>query len=238
MCGADSKTKPPLISCAGSSPRVRSRQWCALLPGRLPGIISACAEQTLSNAGCPTRRRDHLRVCGADSALSPAEAPARGSSPRVRSRLDLLGELAGALGIISACAEQTTVHGTRRPHCWDHLRVCGADTPHWCCSTASRGSSPRVRSRRKGGHDEPSRYGIISACAEQTTSQYPTGAPRGDHLRVCGADAELGAAGEDRAGSSPRVRSRRRLEIPRQSRIRIISACAEQTRSCQRSTVL
>ena len=116
--------------------------------GRRIGITSACAEQT-STSGAPTaRRRDHLRVCGADhSPVSRCSSPP-GSPPRVRSRPQERGRRRIRLGITSACAEQTW---TRSPPCscpWDHLRVCGADAMAEPDPLLERGSPPRVRSRQ------------------------------------------------------------------------------------------
>ena len=73
-----------------------------------------------------------------------------GSSPRVRSRLAVLDEMAGVVGIISACAEQTTLSVTAAVNCTDHLRVCGADFSISSATIRQPGSSPRVRSRPPG----------------------------------------------------------------------------------------
>ena len=50
----------------GSSPRVRSRPFAEALAKLPQGIISACAEQTLSSFRLRRDTGDHLRVCGAD----------------------------------------------------------------------------------------------------------------------------------------------------------------------------
>ena len=127
VCGADSRPDSSADSCAGSSPRVRSRRCGLSCLGWWCGIISACAEQT---RGARARARlwgDHLRVCGADQRHGRTTEPDRGSSPRVRSRRSYTDMAHFRSGIISACAEQTSRRscGRRRP--WDHLRVCGAD---------------------------------------------------------------------------------------------------------------
>ena len=107
--------------------------------------------------------------------------------------------------------------------------MCGADRLSSSSARRSAGSSPRVRSRR-GEHGaafpDP---GIISACAEQTTTYGMTNSSVGDHLRVCGADPESPRCRTALPGSSPRVRSR--LVRPETTRgpAGIISACAEQT---------
>ena len=101
-----------------------------------------------------------------------------------------------------------------------------------------RGSSPRVRSRRFWCWCPYPRWGIISACAEQTHAMVQSQFGWRDHLRVCGADLMLPSAGVDGMGSSPRVRSRLVVLLGKLRVGGIISACAEQTRTgpCRRRT--
>ena len=56
------------------------------LSGGHVGIISACAEQTRRSRSASPACRDHLRVCGADAAMTLDVYADLGSSPRVRSR--------------------------------------------------------------------------------------------------------------------------------------------------------
>ncbi len=58
-----------------------------------------------------------------------------------------------------------------------------------------------------------------------------------DHLRVCGADLPLSLVVGPNSGSSPRVRSRPVQSVDEVGGDRIISACAEQTRSSRLATV-
>ena len=172
----------------GSSPRVRSRRVDVVDDLQARGIISACAEQTTGCTGRTGRRSDHLRVCGADQLGTLAVSPDVGSSPRVRSRL--VGRRFARLphGIISACAEQTSCHGSAWCRTWDHLRVCGADRVRFSFASPIAGSSPRVRSRLAGHMTGITGLGIISACAEQTPTNTGKAWCMWDHLRVCGAD--------------------------------------------------
>ena len=174
--------------------------------------------------------RDHLRVCGADARSRVYRLPSLGSSPRVRSRREDRGGAPLEGGIISACAEQTHIVW-RLFYCpRDHLRVCGADETKGQLVETKTGSSPRVRSRRSRSLRGHVPLGIISACAEQTSSSSQSSLRPRDHLRVCGADqAELGERCRHE-GSSPRVRSRPNLRRPSCLGAGIISACAEQTR--------
>ena len=115
----------------------------------------------------------------------------------------------------------------------DHLRVCGADTSGISETYASLGSSPRVRSRRNVEQRLEAFDGIISACAEQTNTIAARAIGRRDHLRVCGADNARATDSGNHTGSSPRVRSRHHWPHSTRPTTRIISACAEQTRSCR-----
>ena len=167
-------------------------------------------------------------MCGADSVYRSPLMSTVGSSPRVRSRLDVCNTADGIHGIISACAEQTTPISSRSVAATDHLRVCGADVL-FPCGWPTKGSSPRVRCRRVLGRFQTLPHGIISACAEQTGAITVYHGVIRDHLRVCGADPQRQARRSMKAGSSPRVRSRQQVaHAPRNPR-RIISACAEQT---------
>ncbi len=162
-------------------------------------------------------------------ALRAAKTVNSGSSPRVRS-----GPLRPSLklrvaGIISACAERTTVKSTPPSTDGDHLRVCGADHMVWTSGLLAAGSSPRVRSGRVGRKHIGLDVGIISACAERTnTGRAPKPSDR-EHLRVCGADRTLGGTTRWIDGSSPRVRSGRSAMARWKDMSGIISACAERT---------
>ena len=111
----------------------------------------------------------------------------------------------------------------------DHLRVCGADRHRRRTVPQLPGSSPRVRSRRCHRSGNQPHPGIISACAEQTSSYPPSREVCGDHLRVCGADFITSSSLIPKPGSSPRVRSRPAALYCQVAYRGIISACAEQT---------
>ena len=173
-------------------------------------------------------------MCGADPLKMLCSPSAVGSSPRVRSRRDGHEPRPRRRGIISACAEQTSIAGCARNSRTDHLRVCGADTAGLHAGPTKLGSSPRVRSRQAFRYRVPLSGGIISACAEQTSATYWSQSATRDHLRVCGADNRRRVNAAAQSGSSPRVRSRLVWLSWQAWQIRIISACAEQTASDRR----
>ena len=230
VCGADFESSSGLELTLGSSPRVRSRPPANALPRLGRGIISACAEQTLVGDVVVAHCGDHLRVCGADFRIVRLVGFDGGSSPRVRSRPMIQRIAVKHIGIISACAEQTSAESLTNSSGTDHLRVCGADAVVSHGSIGVPGSSPRVRSRPSSPRCSAPNRGIISACAEQTRWRRPTKRLTWDHLRVCGADPPPSWRCSPPRGSSPRVRSRRHVLSSVDGIGGIISACAEQTK--------
>ena len=207
MCGADLASVSMAAAWAGSSPRVRSGRSGRQDHAGRGRIISACAERTAYPQAHITGQRDHLRVCGADEAITAIIGPAPGSSPRVRSGRGWSRGCRRACGIISACAERTAAPLMASVTMGDHLRVCGADVVVRRPLPDDSGSSPRVRSGRSSSSWRCTAAGIISACAEWTTNRNTMPITIKDHLRVCGADDVMLPVLRYRMGSSPRVRS-------------------------------
>ena len=171
VCGADILSFTVPHAPLGLSPRVRGRprdgqlEWCR------PGLIPACAGQTLHHLAPSDRSGAHPRVCGADRLNNLDRADIMGSSPRVRGRLGVFDAIQDELGLIPACAGQTPTSRASTPTAWAHPRVCGADRYNHNADTAVMGSSPRVRGRRDAADGAPDPAGLIPACAGQTS--YP-----------------------------------------------------------------
>ncbi len=168
-------------------------------------------------------------MCGADTSKTITNNVLEGSPPRVRSRPRSNRPESARTGITSACAEQTCQPAGLAEAAGDHLRVCGADARPLRSLRPLTGSPPRVRSRRRSGHQGRLPGRITSACAEQTSTAPMAAAWTGDHLRVCGADVSDDFQVTVESGSPPRVRSRHTSSIPDDGRVGITSACAEQT---------
>ena len=229
VCGADRLLNSTVILKLGSPPRVRSRHNGAGSLANPCGITSACAEQTMIPSLPGRLLKDHLRVCGAD-AYSHAQAKgSAGSPPRVRSRHHPDARRPIAIGITSACAEQTSCAAFSASGTRDHLRVCGADTTQARRKSRIGGSPPRVRSRHRLVRGVRPVPGITSACAEQTKLSAGVANRETDHLRVCGADRRSSIESMSSQGSPPRVRSRPYEHPHQRDEGRITSACAEQT---------
>ena len=187
VCGAVEKAPKPKFGPEGSSPRVRSGHVVVGVVHGDGGIISACAERSYGLAIFIRPSWDHLRVCGAVSPPCSSSLSSRGSSPRVRSGPASAACSTPSPGIISACAERSRRTVSAGTILRDHLRVCGAVAARANLGVENPGSSPRVRSGPPHAARRWSDPGIISACAERSTTYGMTNSSVGDHLRVCGA---------------------------------------------------
>ena len=158
-------------------------------------------------------------------------APASGSSPRVRGKQGAGRLVVEDDGLIPACAGKTTWGEAQARYRTAHPRVCGENVLGTPTKPSDRGSSPRVRGKRRGGRGRVCRFGLIPACAGKTPGAGARRERRPAHPRVCGENY----GGEDGQaivfGSSPRVRGKPH----RADRIRagpgLIPACAGKTRA-------
>ena len=198
---------------------------------RKVGIIPACAGNTIRLAWIVHRPRDHPRVCGEHRPRLPTWWVARGSSPRVRGTPSgSVGGVVGA-GIIPACAGNTKAKRGDLVGWRDHPRVCGEHSYAVEAMRSGQGSSPRVRGTLFVLSFFILVFGIIPACAGNTTSRCKKMFLPRDHPRVCGEHMRYLFDPMNRQGSSPRVRGTpgfvdASLDVPG-----IIPACAGNTRS-------
>ena len=125
VCGEHKGTQAILADGEGSSPRVRGTQPLIRPSVRCPGIIPACAGNTMAAATWRTRRRDHPRVCGEHGTLHGKATEAAGSSPRVRGTPRDNTIMFAMYGIIPACAGNTACFPGSSRAFRDHPRVCG-----------------------------------------------------------------------------------------------------------------
>ena len=109
MCGEHYISVPHVRSVAGSSPRVRGTHGSTPAHRHRSGIIPACAGNTRLCASALRRVGDHPRVCGEHVRLLMQVRVVSGSSPRVRGTLHLSDIPQFNLGIIPACAGNTTL---------------------------------------------------------------------------------------------------------------------------------
>ena len=175
-------------SRSGSSPRVRGKPGSGHVPQHARRIIPARAGQTESFTFFRMMSPDHPRACGANSMAWPVSSAAAGSSPRVRGKLSLLQHVLHGERIIPARAGQTTPRRHTRPRMTDHPRACGANVClHLLCQPV-RGSSPRVRGKRREDESRTHPHRIIPARAGQTRRLLACGGQSADHPLACGAN--------------------------------------------------
>ena len=110
-----------------------------------------------------------------------------------------------------------------------HPRVCGENS---CSSRSGRsgtGSSPRVRGNPPDRPRILRDRGLIPACAGKTAGRTQRPSASLAHPRVCGENATVVLTARTRAGSSPRVRGKRRPRRDHHLRDGLIPACAGKT---------
>ena len=129
-----------------------------------------------------------------------------GSSPRVRGTREGLHLHEIHVGIIPACAGNTSPWCYCRCRGRDHPRVCGEHRDRILQTLRTLGSSPRVRGTHVGVVVEQNHVGIIPACAGNTAKASLIDALSWDHPRVCGEHGRRIPARCSTWGSSPRVR--------------------------------
>ena len=132
--------------------------------------------------------------------------------------------------LIPACAGKTAgVMGIMLMP-WAHPRVCGENPSRISWSMSSRGSSPRVRGKRRNQTEHVLYRGLIPACAGKTPLTHALVCNLRAHPRVCGENRLALRKEINTNGSSPRVRGK-----PSPSRVfkeigGLIPACAGKTR--------
>ena len=86
--GKTSSRQAPIRSAKGSSPRVRGKPRVRPRRQRPEGLIPARAGKTTPGGALSTPHGAHPRACGENGRPARCRCSARGSSPRVRGKLD------------------------------------------------------------------------------------------------------------------------------------------------------
>ena len=206
MCGEHVRKDFFTVRVEGSSPHVRGTLQPLQSTRIAGGIIPACAGNTSSAPKVPRRSWDHPRMCG-EHALEPVDmAGFTGSSPHVRGTRVMKILLQLNIGIIPACAGNTSGSSCFMISPWDHPRMCGEHISPPMRLASTTGSSPHVRGTPASGSPSCAPTGIIPACAGNTASWPSWPWCRGDHPRMCGEHLPFHLFGVFAPGSSPHVR--------------------------------
>ena len=125
-CAGNTCIPPSPAPAVGDHPRVCGEHvvghGCSFC---LAGIIPACAGNTRLSISTSRICRDHPRVCGEHASLDVDGLSAVGSSPRVRGTPCGSEDAHCTVGIIPACAGNTTFQPETTFNIGDHPRVCG-----------------------------------------------------------------------------------------------------------------
>ncbi len=229
MCGEHSTIIDKRNSALGSSPHVRGTQRIDAREIQSCGIIPACAGNTWSMLCCQMVWRDHPRMCGEHSMVTPEQSDCQGSSPHVRGTPEkpVLADV--QTGIIPACAGNTTGFSFLGSAGGDHPRMCGEHTVLSTTHRTTRGSSPHVRGTPCPFVRPRRRAGIIPACAGNTRCWNPPHIRRWDHPRMCGEHNTVSNPTRLIRGSSPHVRGTLLCTSALVDCFGIIPACAGNT---------
>ncbi len=195
-------------------------------------IIPAHAGQTVEQGVDGVEFADHPRACGANAETRFDYVAHRGSSPRMRGKLTVLGDAIGQVRIIPAHAGQTPGARVCVALVADHPRACGANSSLPCSLLPAVGSSPRMRGKLDGFTAAAKPARIIPAHAGQTAFGSSRRRGEADHPRACGANARIDSDCVVFNGSSPRMRGKPAQRHGGQALRRIIPAHAGQTPSC------
>ena len=168
-------------------------------------------------------------MCGEHFVQPSIEFLGTGSSPRVRGTRRPVCGSALRSGIIPACAGNTAVPANDTRAAWDHPRVCGEHGAVGDPWGEPAGSSPRVRGTHRRLFGGFLFFGIIPACAGNTTAPNPIMSAYEDHPRVCGEHMFPFLSVCTPTGSSPRVRGTLQWRAPAWRECGIIPACAGNT---------
>ncbi len=173
-------------------------------------IIPAHAGQTPRRHMSVLSPSDHPRACGANASSPMMTGMSDGSSPRMRGKPHAREAVTHHDRIIPAHAGQTSTRTWAPPATKDHPRACGANLPRWFAHNNLSGSSPRMRGKRRWLVACLVGYRIIPAHAGQTPLELLFCWRATDHPRACGANVNLPPTCDERYGSSPRMRGKRR----------------------------
>ncbi len=233
VCGEHSVRCGELVTCPGSSPRVRGTRGSVI--GRIQRLrfIPACAGNTPSSGSRCRAAAVHPRVCGEHGGSQRRWRAGSGSSPRVRGTRHHLDPGVALRRFIPACAGNTEAVSAGGGREAVHPRVCGEHAGGRAPGDQSGGSSPRVRGTQRCCRQWLARKRFIPACAGNTSCAAAAHMLSTVHPRVCGEHPAARRRGYPPGGSSPRVRGTLPGEVLPGNPYRFIPACAGNTQRQQ-----
>ena len=134
------------VTC-GSSPLARGKPSSQQPPHHHGGIIPACAGETARRGPREPCHPDHPRLCGGNFRTPDLRGRTIGSSPLARGKPLALERQGALVGIIPACAGETTSTGGCAPCRPDHPRLRGGNPSSTRRTLSLGGSSPLARGK-------------------------------------------------------------------------------------------
>ena len=195
------------------------------------GIIPACAGNTKATTVETSLNGDHPRMRGEHQSGWYPNTETAGSSPHARGTLSPVPHPQVPTGIIPACAGNTGIIQGLGVTGRDHPRMRGEHIIERPIRYGESGSSPHARGTHTAKFTVPPDYGIIPACAGNTTSHDGKTCPHPYHPRMRGEHDLRGRAHDMDAGSSPHARGTLTNAGTKADSAGIIPACAGNTAS-------
>ena len=228
-CGENSRFPFTPAQLAGSSPRVRGKRHGVQGAVDGDGLIPARAGKTRPSGRPSWSAPAHPRACGENCPSRWTPTRLAGSSPRVRGKRGGGVGVADEVGLIPARAGKTSFPFLSAHRPWAHPRACGENGITLVFALVHRGSSPRVRGKRRVRDVPPRSRGLIPARAGKTSPNPARTPPRQAHPRACGENMTVLESAPSALGSSPRVRGKPLGRLPPPVADRLIPARAGKT---------
>ena len=153
---------------------------------------------------------DHPRVCGEKLSRLVYALSSQGSPPRMRGKVQPLGERGSQAGITPACAGKREFRSSPRWCPRDHPRVCGEKKTVNPKTDKRVGSPPRMRGKACLTLIIRLLLGITPAHAGKSLPAVLKCPPTRDHPRVCGEKRRVRSWRALLLGSPPRMRGKGR----------------------------
>ena len=209
-CGGSGFLLAPRPSMPGTSPRVRGKL-------QIPGsglhshrYIPARAGEATGGNSRTTPAWVHPRACGGSEHEIGGHVGLLGTSPRVRGKPDLGMRVSAKLRYIPARAGEAFAKSRTATLQRVHPRACGGSLqlPEELFGVV--GTSPRVRGKPLEAADRRALERYIPARAGEARTPAACARSRAVHPRACGGSPSVACVSASRAGTSPRVRGKRR----------------------------
>ena len=174
------------------------------------GLIPAHTGKTKREARMLFKARAHPRAYGENPAIWRKLQCLWGSSPRIRGKHEEVEALRRETGLIPAHTGKTSCPEEGQDHQWAHPRAYGENESSPRQEKQRPGSSPRIRGKPGAHLDLFSRPGLIPAHTGKTLRVQVAVRECWAHPRAYGENPCDHTSSTTRAGSSPRIRGKRR----------------------------